>query len=273
MSKEYKTQQEQIFTDDVDHNFKFVVKEAQAGFDSRIYWEPTRLQFNKKLKEIQKSQKVSKKKALVLILDSLDEILKDSQKGVMRLVRQRKKDEQQARKSVAGNNYQALVAYALRENVLVDNLPLLHIMVKPKEHPIIEEYGVIKVGIETQKPDMDILIYSDKPKSPLVICSCKTSLRERAGQTYRWKLLLDLATADPEHLKKYPNCPINKLNIQYKKDRKVYVALITADFYGEAKSPQQRGMFEFFDNAFVSKKSAGNLRNLSGIINWLSRLY
>jgi len=255
-------------------DFKFLIRDAMSSFDSRNYWSPTRRQFYKKLKQIEQEQKVTREKALIIILDYLDEILKNSENAVMRLARKTGKDLKQIRVSVAGNNYQALIAYALMENVLVGNLPNLHIIVKPKQHPIIKKYGIIKVGGETQKPDMDILICSDKPKSPLVICSCKTSLRERAGQTYRWKLLLYLATANPKHLQKYPDCPINKLNIQYKKDRTVHVAMITADFYDEANQPQQRGMFKFFDGVFLSKqKKITGLDKLSAIIKWLNKIY
>ncbi|MFH1392505.1 MAG: BsaWI family type II restriction enzyme [bacterium] len=270
---QYKIQEEKLITG-TKENFKYIIKDAMAAFDSRIYWTPTRKEFYKKLEQIQKEQKITRKKALILILDYLDEILKNSEKAVMRLARKTSKDLKQVRVSVAGNNYQALVAHALMENVLAGNLPDLHIVVKPKQHPIIKEYGIIKVGGENQKPDMDVLIYSNKPKSALVICSCKTSLRERAGQTYRWKLLLYLATANPKHLEKYPECPINKLDIKYKKDRKIYVAMITADFYNEANQPQQKGMFQFFDGAFLSKKEKiKGLKNLSEIIEWLNKIY
>ena len=277
MSRQYyKTQSKRISTSffaGKEKNFKLIIKEAQVNFDTRGYWAPTRRQFSKKLKAIQKQQKINRRKALVVILDYLDEILKNSEPAVMNIARQTSKDLKQVRVSVAGNNYQALVAFALMENVLVGNLPNLHIIVKPKQHPIIKQYGIIKVGEQTQKPDIDILIHSDKPKSPLVICSCKTSLRERAGQTYRWKLLLDLATANPKHLKKYPDCPINRLNIQYNQDRKVYVVLITADFYNEARQPQQKGMFEFFDGVFLSKQSKSEVNSLREIIKWLNKIY
>jgi len=87
-------------------------------------------------------------------------------------------------------------------------------------------------------------------------------------------LLLYLATANQKHLEKHPECPINKLDIQYKKDRKIYVAMITADFYNEANRPQQKGMFQFFDGVFLSKKAKiKDLKNLSEIIEWLNEIY
>jgi len=80
------------------------LKKVQTGFNSRGYWLPTRRQFYKKLQEIEKQQKISRKQALVLILDYLDEILKCSEKAITRLARKTGKDLRQVRVAVAGNN-------------------------------------------------------------------------------------------------------------------------------------------------------------------------
>lgn len=76
--------------------------------------------------------------------------------------------------------------------------PNLAITLKPKKHPLIEKYATIKVGDDVQKPDIDLLIYyhPDAEKYPVIIYSIKTSLRERAGQTYRWKLLMDIVSSN-----------------------------------------------------------------------------
>jgi len=68
---------------------------------------------------------------------------------------------------------------------------------KPKRHPLIEKYATIKVGDDFQKPDIDLMIYnnSEPERHPVIIYSIKTSLRERAGQTYRWKLLMDIVSS------------------------------------------------------------------------------
>lgn len=249
------------------------IKRDIESLSSRTYWGPTRLAFNSKLRQIRYGLKLNKQQALIHILNYLEEILRNSERGVMRMIKKSGKDIKQSRVSVAGNNFQALVAYALMLNVFYKNLPQIRIVLKPKSHPIIENYAVIKVGDEEQKPDADILIYQDKPKTPVIFCSCKTSLRERAGQTYKWKLLLDLATADPDHLKKNPECPINNYKIQYKSDRKIYVSFITADLYNEVNQPQQRGMLRFFDSAFVTRPNSKTIRSLSGIIDYLNLIY
>jgi len=275
---EYAPQEEKLFHEpDYDHT-KLVIRDSMKAMRSqRGYWEPTLSAFNNKLQEIIEKEGVTRKKALTIILDYLAEVLENSEPEVMKIIRARKKDVKQTRVSVAGNNFQALVAHSLMENVLVENLPPIHIVLKPKKHPVVQKYATIKIGNEVQKPDMDILIYQEKPETPLIICSCKTSLRERAGQTYRWKLLVDLATADPNHLKQHPECPINKYNIEYQSDRKIYVTMVTADLYNEIAQPQQRGMFAFFDKTFVADKGRrefpSHVQPMSEIIPYLNSIY
>lgn len=276
MSKNYPPHQEILFSVPPE-NSRELVRDSMNSLLTRRYWKPTLDAFNKKLTEIKKEKNISGKEALVIILDHLAEVLENSEPVVMKIIKHGGKDVKQSRVSVAGNNFQALIAHSLLSNVLVGNLPNLKIVLKPKKHPVVEKYAVIKVAGETQKPDMDIMIYQDKSNTPLVVCSCKTSLRERAGQTYKWKLLVDLATADPKHLKNHPECPINKYQISYQNDRKIYVTMITADFYNEVSQPQQRGMFAFFDKTFVADKGRGQfptyVQPMSKIIPYLNSIY
>lgn len=271
----YKSKQETLLSAPRE-DFKDAVREAIKSIHSRKYWSPTRKVFDKQLEKIVRTKGIPRKTANLIILDYLTDILKKSEPQVMGLIEQSGKDVRQSRVSVAGNNFQALVAHSLLTNVLAGNLPKLKIALKQKKHPLVEKYCVIKVGGEKQKPDMDVLIYSERKNSPLVICSCKTSLRERAGQTYRWKLLMDLAITSPKHLRENPDCPINKYNIEYKSDRKVYVVMITADLYKEALQPQQRGMFAFFDSSFITdkrEKFPPNVLPMSKIIQFLNKVY
>ena len=39
------------------------------------------------------------------------------------------------------------------------NLPELFVVLKAKKHPIIEDYAIINIGDDTQKPDADIMLY------------------------------------------------------------------------------------------------------------------
>ena len=89
----------------------------------------------------------------------------------------------------------------------------------------------ITVDGETQKPDCDLIIYSLKENQDLkkcIILSLKTSLRERAGQTYKWKLLMEIATTENSIKKKY--------NISYNPDEMPIVCFATVNFYNEINS-------------------------------------
>ncbi|CAH9017537.1 hypothetical protein NURINAE_00429 [Candidatus Nitrosacidococcus sp. I8] len=101
---------------------------------------------------------------------------------------------------------------------------------------------------ETQKPDMDLVLYREDSHhylKDIMIISLKTSLRERAGQTYKWKLLLEIATSE--------NAIKEKYNISYPLNQTPLVCFATVNFYNEINSPQHRGMFKFFDKSFIGK--------------------
>ena len=106
----------------------------------------------------------------------------------------------------------------------------------------------IQVGDEIQKPDVDIIIFtckSDGTVNQSIIMSLKTSLRERAGQTCRWKLLLEIATSD--------NPIKDKYEISYPVQHIPYICFATVNFYNEIDNPQHRGMFKFFDEVLIAK--------------------
>jgi len=210
-------------------------------------------------------------------LDYLTEIMKSATTEVELVIQKRIadgiiSDAAQARKSIAGNGFQGLAAYCLihlQEDGKIP--PEVAITLKPKRHPLIEKYATIKVGNDTQKPDIDLLVYHYKnpDKYPVLIYSIKTSLRERAGQTYRWKLLMDIATSrDCESIK-------SKYNLKYESTGKFMVGFITTNFYEEIMNPQQQGMLRFFDFVYITK--VGNwenpVKNFSNIIDDLNNIY
>jgi type II restriction enzyme len=76
-----------------------------------------------------------------------------------------------------------------------------------------DEISVVNVDGETQKPDCDLVIYSLNEKISLkkcIIISLKTSLREGAGQTYKWKLLMEIATSNDSLKEKHIFLTIQK---------------------------------------------------------------
>ena len=78
-----------------------------------------------------------------------------------------------------------------------------------------------------------------------MILSLKTSLRERVGQTYKWKLLMEIARSCNEVKEKY--------NIKYNPNNTPLIAFATVNFYNVINNPQHRGMFKFFDKSFIAK--------------------
>lgn len=81
----------------------------------------------------------------------------------------------QARKSAAGNIFQQLFAYSLAKNVLNGNI-VSHVIVSTSVASVIDQYAAIAVGDDVQKPDSDVIVYSDEQEdSPIINFSCKTS--------------------------------------------------------------------------------------------------
>jgi type II restriction enzyme len=113
------------------------------------------------------------------------------------------KDISQTSKSVVGNIFSCCIEYLflkakesgeVREDVFMTS--------KKKFKDIV----YIEVDGERQQPDMDLMFYTlneDDNLKNLMILSLKTSIRERAGQTYKWKLLLEIATTDNSIKEKY----------------------------------------------------------------------
>ncbi|MDR1922973.1 MAG: BsaWI family type II restriction enzyme [Planctomycetaceae bacterium] len=176
--------------------------------------------------------------------DYVDSYLADRKiKGVIR-------DEKQAMKPIAGNSFSQAIIYTFLKNKELGNINTnIFITSKPASVPSFDTIAVINVDNEAQKPDCDLVIYSlneDASLKKCMILSLKTSLRERAGQTYKWKLLMEIAMSD---------CAIKeKYHISYNPATIPLVCFATVNFYDEINNPQHRGMFKFFDRSFIAKK-------------------
>ena len=198
-------------------------------------------------------QRVVKQTGLPHAVDHLSAVMRDGQSMVEESLVARKKsgeirDVDQARKNVAGNAFQALVFCALASLQAAGLIPThLIFTLKTRNNPRLGE-SVIEVGPEKIKPDVDLLVYSGvNNNAPVCIYSLKTSLRERAGQTHRWKVLLDIVTAE--------NCRSikQKYDLQYAGNANFLLSMITTNFYDEITSPQQRGLLRFFDYVYLTK--------------------
>jgi len=206
------------------------------------------------------------------IFNRLYEILTSTKLQVDELLEKRKnlgeiKDISQARKSIAGNAFSNLLIYTFLQNKIHENIKSnIFITSKVSEIKDFDKIATINVGDETQKPDVDLIIYTEKADNSVdkcIILSLKTSLRERAGQTYKWKLLMEIATSDNPIKEKY--------DISYHPDSMPLVCFATVNFYNEINNPQHRGMFKFFDNSFIGKPINNEFINsLSHLIEYVN---
>jgi len=206
------------------------------------------------------------------IFNRLYEILTSTKLQVDELLEKRKnlgeiKDISQARKSIAGNAFSNLLIYTFLQNKIHENIKSnIFITSKVSEIKDFDKIATINVGDETQKPDVDLIIYTEKADNSVdkcIILSLKTSLRERAGQTYKWKLLMEIATSDNPIKEKY--------DISYHPECMPLVCFATVNFYNEINNPQHRGMFKFFDNSFIGKPINNEFINsLSHLIEYVN---
>lgn len=237
-----------------------------SNLRNRYYFPPIEKGFKEKVEEYGHEA----------ALNHLTTVMREAEDEIGEIINQRlveKKiyDVKQTSKNVAGNGFQALVIYSLlhlQTNNLIPND--LVITLKPKKHQIIKEFATIRVQGEIQKPDIDLMIFkaSDLIRNPILIFSLKTSLRERAGQTYKWKLLVDIASS--------PDCQSirEKYQLQYQTETNIRIGFITADFYEETYQPQQQGVLKFFDYAYVTKSEVpDSVKPFSSIIADLNKLY
>jgi type II restriction enzyme len=204
--------------------------------------------------------------------DEIYRILNEAKTSVDLYLSERKahneiKDEKQALKSIAGNSFSSAILYIFLKNKELGNIRHdVFITSKKSKVPSFDEISIINVDGETQKPDCDLIAYSlneDKTLKKCMIISLKTSLRERAGQTYKWKLLMEIAASNNSLKEKY--------NISYNPKEMPLVCFATVNFYDEINNPQHRGMFKFFDKSFIAKNVDANfisrMSNLPDFVN------
>ena len=154
------------------------------------------------LKELEKfisSSKLKENQSFKEAFNYIQKFMLDSRVAVNKILETRKReglirDISQASKSIVGNMFASLLSYLFLKNKELGNISQ-NVFITNKSQAI-KKFGedfTIHIGEETQKPDCDLLIYNEEKR---IIISLKTSLRERAGQTYKWKLLLEIANSD-----------------------------------------------------------------------------
>ncbi|MFH1192039.1 MAG: BsaWI family type II restriction enzyme [bacterium] len=217
--------------------------------------------------------KKDKKQALKDVFNQIYSIMIESKNEVEKILIERKnkgeiKDIRQAMKSIAGNSFANAIIYIFLQNKIIGNIkPDIFITSKKSQVKNFDKISTIRVDGETQKPDVDLIIFTKKKSGNIkkcIILSLKTSLRERAGQTYKWKLLMEIATTQ--------NSIKDKYNISYNPEKMPLVCFATVNFYNEINNPQHRGMFKFFDKSFIAKPLNKNfISPLASLINFVNK--
>jgi type II restriction enzyme len=227
------------------------------------------------LELIEERVKTSKRKpadAYKSVFDDLYGILNEAKAFVDSYLAKRKqkgeiKDEKQAIKSIAGNSFSLALTFIFLKNKELGNIREdIFIPSQKSKVPSFNDISVINVGNDMQKPDCDLVIYSlnkDKTLKNCMILSLKTSLREPAGQTYKWKLLMEIASTDNSIRKKY--------NISYKPKVLPKVCFATVNFYDIINRPQFRGMLKIFDVAFIADHvNSDFLLKMSSLLDYVN---
>ncbi len=233
-----------------------------------LYMEPSIKRINNFIDD-----KKDKKLAWKNVFNQIYSILIDAKDEVEQILINRKnngeiKDIRQAMKSIAGNSFSNAIVYIFLQNKIIGNIKTdIFITSKKSQIKNFDKISTIQVGDETQKPDVDLIIFTKKKNDDIKRCmilSLKTSLRERAGQTYKWKLLMEIATTQ--------NSIKDKYNISYNPEKMPLVCFATVNFYNEINNPQHRGMFKFFDKSFIAKPLNKNfISPLASLINFVNK--
>ena len=214
------------------------------------------------------------KKSWQEVFNEIYTILVGAKNDVEKILEERKnkgeiKDIRQSMKSIAGNTFSNAIIYIFLHNKIIGNIkPKIFITSKKSQIKNFDTISTIHVDGETQKPDCDLIIFNKKENNDIdkcIILSLKTSLRERAGQTYKWKLLMEIATSE--------NSIKDKYNISYNPNTIPIICFATVNFYDEINSPQHRGMFKFFDKSFIAKPiNKGFISSLSNLVNFVNQI-
>ncbi len=230
-----------------------------ATIESKGYMTPA----IKLLKKFLKQNEHTPQKAMEEAYNQIHFFITQSKEEVQEILEKRKaqgkiKDIKQASKSIVGHVFSYLIEYLFIKNKEIGNIEkAFFITSKTQALKKFNTTLTIYVDCESQHPDCDLVVFNEKSKKILIL-SIKTSLRERAGQSYRWKLLLDIANAKNSELR-------DKYNIIYQSNEKLYFCFTTINFYNEINNPQQRGMLKFFDASFIAKSNIDSkfVKNMS----------
>ncbi|MCS3613389.1 BsaWI family type II restriction enzyme [Salinibacter ruber] len=164
-------------------------------------------------------------------LESVRDIVESCESEVVNVARSNGKNVSQVKRKVAGDYFQAIVFRAIVDKATDSGFRALLNRESLQSIPGLSDAIPDYQGIEL-KPDLDIVLYRPDADDPIYIFSCKTSFRERLGQTGMWKLFYEVA----RHSCSDPECPSHRLSLSGDISRTFKTGFITIDWYGEVES-------------------------------------
>lgn len=190
-------------------------------------------------------------------IPNIRELLESCKEEVIALAEKEGKDITQVKRKVAGDYFQAVVFWDIVDTATKSGLRALlnrRVQTVPALSNAIPDYN----GTEL-KPDTDIVFYKPASQKPVYILSCKTSFRERLGQTGMWKLFYDMATYSCND----PSCPSHSFSLSGSTKRNIYTGFVTIDWYDELKSNDIADTLDFGYTA--NPKSVDQSKNVFSI--------
>lgn len=176
-------------------------------------------------------------------LDNAQTIIRSCKADVEDRAESNGKQLDQVRPAVAGRYFQAFIASTTISTASENGYRVLH---NPKlsKNPELKNASLEFNDTEIE-PDTDIVYYEPDADSPILIFSCKTSLRERLAQSGMWKIIYETAGHDCSDT----DCPTHNYSFSGTLDRDIYLGFITMDWYDEV---ERNDIVDMMDLGYVA---------------------
>lgn len=191
-------------------------KQLVNKFDGWMYWDI----FDAEIQKVAKDRRLAQAQS---IIENCEPAVEDRAES-------NDKNLDQVRRSVAGDYFQGFIASTTAETATNNDYRVLHNPTLSKNDDL-KDLALTLNGNEV-KPDTDLVYYKPDDDSPIMIFSCKTSLRERLAQSGMWKIVYETA----EHECSDEDCPTHNYSFAGDIDREIYIGFITIDWYDEVES-------------------------------------
>lgn len=142
-----------------------------ADIDKSYYMKPALNRINEFIKEQNNPIEAWK-----TVLDEIYHILQSAKDEVESILQHRKsegkiRDIKQSMKSIAGHSFSNVIVYIFLQNKIVGNIKSeVFITSRKSQVKKFDDIATIRVGGETQKPDTDLIIFTQKANGDVHEC-------------------------------------------------------------------------------------------------------